>query len=50
MKTIESTKTVWLDGVEYTRVFFVGSDYFEDIETVYYPVWLSKAKQHGDVN
>ncbi len=37
---IESTKSVWLDGVEYIRVFYVDSDYFDDVLASGYDTWL----------
>lgn len=49
MKTIESVKTVYLDGVAYIRVFFVDCDQFEDVEASYYSVWLSIGIKHGDI-
>ena len=38
-KTIESTKSVYLDGIEYVRVFFVGSEYFDDVPADIFEDW-----------
>ncbi len=36
---IESTKTVYLDGDKYIRVYIVGCDTFEDIPAESYEDW-----------
>ncbi len=38
-KTIENTKTVYLDGDEYTRVYYANSDLFEDVPSEIYEEW-----------
>ena len=38
---IERTKTVWLDGEKYIRVFYANSDFFDDVLAFAYNDWLA---------
>ena len=49
-QTIESTKTVYdHNGIEYTRAFFAESNFFEDVDSDVYPMWL-EANDYHEVN
>lgn len=45
-KNIEKTKKVYLDGNEYIRVFFEGSEYFEDIPACHFIEWVELMKHN----
>lgn len=38
--TITETKKVYLDGQEYTRVFFDETNFFDDVPTEIYREWV----------